>query len=174
VRDMEFFQFHPTCLYIAGAARVLISEIVRGHGGVLCDRNGDRFMPEAHPDAELAPRDVVSRAAFRQMIKTNDTNVYLDLSEVDADPHVLFPGISKMCNFFGIDIAKDPVPVRPSVHYMIGGLLVDAVGMAVKLPQLLGDMGSNGRQEKQERLHAPAPGVGVNRCLGPNPVQMIG
>ena len=125
VRDMEFFQFHPTCLYIAGAARILISEIVRGHGGVLRDRNGERFMPEAHPDAELAPRDVVSRAVFRQMIKTNDTNVYLDLSEVDADPHVLFPGISKMCNFFGIDIAKDPVPVRPGAHYMIGGVLVD-------------------------------------------------
>ena len=128
VRDMEFYQFHPTCLYIAGAARILISEIVRGHGGVLRDRNGERFMPEAHPDAELAPRDVVSRAAFRQMIKTNDTNVYLDLSEVDADPHVLFPGISKMCNFFGIDIAKDPVPVRPGAHYMIGGLLVDHEG----------------------------------------------
>ncbi len=128
VRDMEFFQFHPTCLYIAGAARVLISEIVRGHGGVLRDRNGKRFMPEAHIDAELAPRDIVSRAAFRQMIQTNDTNVYLDLSEVDSDPHVLFPGISKMCNFFGIDIAKDPVPVRPGAHYMVGGLQVDEVG----------------------------------------------
>ncbi|MBC8203234.1 MAG: L-aspartate oxidase [Planctomycetes bacterium] len=128
VRDMEFFQFHPTCLYIAGAARVLISEIVRGHGGVLRDRHGQRFMPKAHPDAELAPRDIVSRAAFRQMIQTSDTNVYLDLSEVDSDPHVLFPGISKMCNFFGIDIATDPVPVRPGAHYMIGGLLVDAQG----------------------------------------------
>lgn len=128
VRDMEFFQFHPTCLYIAGAARVLISEIVRGHGGVLRDRNGKRFMPEAHIDAELAPRDIVSRAAFKQMILTNDTNVYLDLSEVDSDPHVLFPGISKMCNFFGIDIAKDPVPVRPGAHYMVGGLQVDEVG----------------------------------------------
>ncbi|MDP6693886.1 MAG: L-aspartate oxidase, partial [Phycisphaerales bacterium] len=128
VRDMEFFQFHPTCLYIAGAARVLISEIVRGHGGVLRDRNGQRFMPEAHPDAELAPRDVVSRAAFRRMIQTNDTNVYLDLSALDDDPHKLFPGISKMCNFFGIDIAKDPVPVRPGAHYMIGGLLVDSDG----------------------------------------------
>jgi L-aspartate oxidase len=128
VRDMEFFQFHPTCLYIAGAARVLVSEIVRGHGGVLRDRNGKRFMPEAHPDAELAPRDIVSRAVFGQMIKTNDTNVYLDLSDLDSDPHVLFPGISKMCNFFGINIAKDPVPVRPGAHYMIGGLLVDEAG----------------------------------------------
>jgi len=128
VRDLEFFQFHPTCLYIAGAARVLISEIVRGHGGVLRDRNGERFMPDAHPDAELAPRDVVSRAVFRQMIATKDTNVYLDLSNVDRNPHVLFPSISKMCRFFGIDIAKDPVPVRPGAHYMIGGIQVDAEG----------------------------------------------
>jgi len=128
VRDPEFFQFHPTCLYIAGAARVLISEIVRGHGGVLRNKMGDRFMDESHPDAELAPRDVVSRAVFRQMIETNDTNVYLDLSCVDGDPHILFPGISKMCGFFGIDIAKDPVPVRPGAHYMIGGVQVDHDG----------------------------------------------
>lgn len=128
IRDPEFFQFHPTCLYIAGAARVLISEIVRGHGGVLRNKMGDRFMDESHPDAELAPRDVVSRAVFRQMIETNDTNVYLDLSCVDGDPHILFPGISKMCGFFGIDIAKDPVPVRPGAHYMIGGVQVDHDG----------------------------------------------
>ena len=128
IRDPEFFQFHPTCLYIAGAARVLISEILRGHGGVLRNRHGDRFMPEAHPDADLAPRDVVSRAVFRQMIETKDTNVYLDLSEVDGDPHLLFPGISKMCGFFGIDIASDPVPVRPGAHYMIGGIQVDHEG----------------------------------------------
>jgi len=128
IRDPEFFQFHPTCLYIAGAARILISEIVRGHGGVLRDRHGERFMHESHPDAELAPRDVVSRAVFRQMIATKDTNVYLDLSHVDGDPHVLFPGISKMCGFFGIDIAKDPVPVRPGAHYMIGGIQVDYQG----------------------------------------------
>ena len=128
IRDPEFFQFHPTCLYIAGAARVLISEICRGHGGVLRDRFGNRFMHEAHPDAELAPRDVVSRAAFRQMIETKDTNVYLDLSNVDGDPHEMFPGISKMCGFFGIDIKKDPVPVRPGAHYMIGGIAVDTDG----------------------------------------------
>ena len=85
-------------------------------------------MDESHPDAELAPRDVVSRAVFREMLQTNDTNVYLDLSCVDGDPHRLFPGISKMCGFFGIDIAKDPVPVRPGAHYMIGGVQVDHDG----------------------------------------------
>lgn len=128
LRDMEFVQFHPTCLYIAGAARVLISEIVRGAGGILRDRNGRRFMPEFHPQAELAPRDVVSRAVFSVMVATNDTSVYLDLSDVDGDPHVLFPGISRICRFFGIDIARDPVPVRPGAHYQVGGIKVDLEG----------------------------------------------
>ena len=128
VCNMEFFQFHPTLLYIAGAARVLISEIVRGAGGVLRDRHGIRFLPDEHPDAELAPRDVVSRAVFRRMVATEDTSVYLDLSEVKGDPHRLFPGISRTCRFFGIDIAHDPVPVRPGAHYMIGGIEVDADG----------------------------------------------
>jgi L-aspartate oxidase len=125
VRDLEFFQFHPTCLYIAGAARVLISEVVRGAGGVLRDRHGQRFMPDYHRDAELAPRDVVSRAVFDRMVATGDTSVYLDLRELSTDPHKLFPGISTICRFFGIDIARDPIPVRPGAHYMVGGLAVD-------------------------------------------------
>jgi L-aspartate oxidase len=128
LRDIEFFQFHPTCLYIAGAARVLVSEIVRGAGGILLDKNRVRFMPEYHPNAELAPRDIVSRACFDRMVKTNDTSVYLDLSELDKNPHELFPHISRICQIFGIDIAKDPIPVRPGAHYMIGGIRVDADG----------------------------------------------
>jgi L-aspartate oxidase len=128
VRDLEFVQFHPTMLYIAGAARVLISEVVRGAGGVLRDRTGDRFMSTYHESAELAPRDVVSRAVFERMVETGDTNVYLDLSDVDGDPHRLFPRISRICRFFGIDIACDPVPVRPGAHYLIGGLEVDGDG----------------------------------------------
>lgn len=128
VRDLEFVQFHPTCLYIAGAARVLISEIVRGAGGILRDRDGQRFMLDAHPDAELAPRDIVSRAVSRRMVATGSTSVGLDLSSIDRDPHVAFPGISRICRFFGIDIAKDPIPVRPGCHYMVGGLSVDIEG----------------------------------------------
>ncbi len=128
VRDLEFVQFHPTCLYIAGAARVLISEIVRGAGGVLRDRSGERFMPDYHASAELAPRDVVSRAAFDRMVQTGDTSVYLDLSELDRDPHELFPGISRICGYFGIDIARDPIPVRPGAHYQVGGVEVDLDG----------------------------------------------
>jgi L-aspartate oxidase len=128
VRDIEFVQFHPTCLYIAGAARVLISEVLRGAGGILRDRHGVRFMPSYHPEAELAPRDVVSRAVFGRMVATEDTNVYLDLSDLDRDPHRVFPGISKICSFFGIDIARDPIPVRPGCHYQVGGLHVDREG----------------------------------------------
>lgn len=145
VRDVEFIQFHPTCLYIAGAARVLISEIVRGAGGLLRDRHGRRFMPDYHQDAELAPRDIVSRAVFSVMVATNDTSVYLDLSEMAEDPHRLFPGISQICRFFGIDIAKDPVPVRPGAHYQVGGVLVDGKG-ATEVPGLwaVGECASTG------------------------------
>src|SRR5688572_19742515 len=110
MRDLEFFQFHPACLYIAGAARVLVSEIVRGAGGLLIDKNRVRFMPEYHDKAELAPRDVVSRACFDRMVRTNDTSVYLDLSQLEENPHELFPHISRICRFFGIDIARDPIP----------------------------------------------------------------
>lgn len=128
VRDLEFVQFHPTCLYIAGAARVLISEIVRGEGAVLRDSKGKRFMLDAHPSAELAPRDIVSRSVSRCMAATGATSVGLDLSGLGRDPHLAFPGISRICGFFGIDIAKDPIPVRPGAHYMIGGLRVDGDG----------------------------------------------
>ena len=145
LRDMEFVQFHPTCLYIAGAARVLVSEIVRGHGGVLRDRNGERFMSSFHPDAELASRDVVSRAVASRMAQTQDTNVYLDLSDVDGDPHVLFPGISRTCRLFGIDIARDFVPVRPGAHYQVGGVEVDASGRtAVEGLWAVGECASTG------------------------------
>jgi len=145
LRDLEFVQFHPTCLYIAGAARVLISEIVRGAGGILRDRHGERFMPAHHEAAELAPRDVVSRAVFERMIATDDTNVYLDLSEVDRDPHQAFPGISRICRFFGIDIARDPIPVRPGAHYLIGGIQVDLDGRST-IPGLwaVGECASTG------------------------------
>ncbi len=145
LRDLEFVQFHPTCLYIAGAARVLISEIVRGAGGRLIDRDGVSFMSEVHPSGDLAPRDVVSRAVFRRMIETEDTNVYLDLSGLDGDPHALFPSISRICRVFGMDIARDPIPVRPGAHYFVGGIEVDADGRT-SLPGLwaVGECASTG------------------------------
>jgi L-aspartate oxidase len=129
LRDMEFMQFHPTMLYIAGGSRSLITEAMRGEGARLIDATGRRFMPDYDERAELAPRDVVSRAIVAQMEKTRHASVYLDLSHLDA-AHVRarFPGIAKTCAEFGIDIATDPIPVRPGAHYMIGGLTIDHDG----------------------------------------------
>ena len=127
VRDLEFVQFHPTILYLAGAARFLISEVVRGAGAILRDRNGQAFMAEAHPDAELAPRDIVSRAIYRRMIDIGDTHVYLDMSSVEA-PARRFPGLARIAAEFGIDLETDPIPVRPAVHYMVGGITSDLQG----------------------------------------------
>jgi L-aspartate oxidase len=126
--DCEFVQFHPTTLYIAGASRFLISEVVRGAGAVLRDRNGERFMAAAHPMAELAPRDVVSRAILDRMVATSDTHVYLDLSTVQGDPRTLFPSIARICSTFDLDLAKDPIPVRPGAHYFVGGADTDTHG----------------------------------------------
>ncbi|MBN1853376.1 MAG: L-aspartate oxidase [Pirellulales bacterium] len=124
--DMEFMQFHPTVLYIAGSSRSLISEAVRGEGAILVDRNGYRFMPEYDVRAELAPRDIVSRAIVNQMEATQHSNVYLDLSQLDPDyVRNRFPSIDNACAKFGIDITRDRVPVRPGAHYMIGGVRVD-------------------------------------------------
>jgi L-aspartate oxidase len=129
LRDMEFMQFHPTVLYVAGSARYLISEAVRGEGAYLRDVAGERFMPAADPRAELAPRDVVSRAIFRTMEKTQHPNVYLDLSHLDPNMVLArFPGIAKVCRGFGLDITTDRIPVRPGAHYMVGGVTVDAAG----------------------------------------------
>lgn len=130
VSDMEFIQFHPTTLYIAGASRALISETTRGEGGYLRDKNGYRFMPDYHPSAELAPRDVVSRSILEQMRKTNDTNVYLDLTHLPAKTlETRFPKLKQLCESFGLDIKKDIIPVRPSAHYTIGGVKTDLFGM---------------------------------------------
>lgn len=129
LRDMEFMQFHPTVLYVAGSARSLISEAVRGEGAYLRDVNGERFMLKEDPRHELAPRDVVSQAIFRCMERTQHPNVYLDLSHLDPKRvQERFPGISKVCKSFGLDITKDLIPVRPGAHYMVGGVTVDMQG----------------------------------------------
>lgn len=129
LRDMEFVQFHPTVLYVAGSSRSLITEAMRGEGAHLIDASGHRFMPDYDARAELAPRDVVAQAISDQMEKTRRPNVYLDLSHLDAE-HVRqrFPGMAKTCSEFGIDITRDPIPVRPGAHYMIGGVTVDDEG----------------------------------------------
>jgi L-aspartate oxidase len=129
LRDMEMMQFHPTVLYIAGSSRHLISEAVRGEGGRLVDVTGTQFMQDYDPRGELAPRDIVSRAITDQMEKTRHPCVYLDLSHVDPEKvRERFPHISQMCREFGLDLARDRIPVRPGAHYMMGGLTVDLQG----------------------------------------------
>lgn len=126
LRDMEFMQFHPTVLYIAGSSRHLISEAARGEGGLLRDCTGHRFMPDYDPAAELAPRDIVSRAITRQMEKTRHHCVYLDLTHLPRELIAeRFPHIRQVCMQFGIDLMRDLIPVRPGAHYMIGGVTVD-------------------------------------------------
>jgi len=135
--DLEMMQFHPTVLYLAGATRSLISEAVRGEGAYLLDRAGTRFMPEYHPMAELAPRDVVSRAILDRMAKTGATHVSLDVRHLGAEAFAKrFPGIDRQCRSFGIDPGRDLIPVHPAAHYMIGGAWVDEQGRT-NIPGLL-------------------------------------
>ena len=127
--DLEFIQFHPTTLYIAGASRALITEALRGEGAKLADINKEYFMNEYHELAELAPRDVVSRAILDRMLKTGSTHVYLDIRHFDLDKFSKrFPLINELCESFDIDVSNDMIPVRPSAHYMVGGVKVDVDG----------------------------------------------
>ncbi len=124
--DMEFIQFHPTTLYLAGASRALITEAVRGEGGILRDKTGARFMEGLHPLADLAPRDIVSRSILKRMRETQDTQVYLDVTHLPADRiRQRFPYLAQLCDAFEIDFARDPIPVRPTAHYFVGGVASD-------------------------------------------------
>jgi len=146
LRDLEFVQFHPTVLYVPGAARSLITESLRGDGALLRNRDGERFMPRYHPDAELAPRDTVSRCIAEEMKRTGHTHVYVDVRHKSrAYLRERFPTITELCDRFGLDISKDLIPVRPAAHYQIGGVAVDAMGRST-LPGLLacGEAASTG------------------------------
>jgi L-aspartate oxidase len=127
LQDLEFLQFHPTTLYVAGATRALITETLRGEGAILLDNKGRRFMKEYHESAELAPRDIVSRAILSQMLKTKSTHVYLDVRHLEKEYLAKrFPQIFELCESFDIDVSRNLIPVRPSAHYMIGGVKTDA------------------------------------------------
>lgn len=146
LQDMEFMQFHPTTLYIAGASRALITETLRGEGALLVDRHGVAFMKDYDPAAELAPRDVVSRAILDQMHKTESTHVFLDVRHFDkAHFAKRFPLISEICESFDINIKQDLIPVRPSAHYMIGGVKTDRQART-SIPRLFacGEVASSG------------------------------
>ncbi len=127
--DMEFIQFHPTTLYIAGASRILISEAARGEGGVLRNKFGIKFMKKYDKEKELASRDVVARAIFNEMRDTKSAYVYLDLTHLNVEfLKKRFPYITKTCFSFGIDVKKHFIPVCPTAHYMIGGIKTNKKG----------------------------------------------
>jgi L-aspartate oxidase len=146
LQDMEMVQFHPTTLYVAGSSRALITEAVRGEGAYLVDRNGNRFMSDYHEMAELAPRDVVSRAIVEQIRKTHFTHVFLDVRHLPAKEfHERFPQLAKLTEAFEIDTSRELIPVHPAAHYMIGGVDADLEGhSSLKGLYAIGEAGCSG------------------------------
>lgn len=128
--DVEFTQFHPTALAVAGAPALLVSEAARGEGGIVIDAKGRRFCFDVDPRGELAPRDVVARAIFRQLQADPAGGVWLDLKPIGSPEAIRarFPNIAAACARFGIDIGASPIPVSPAAHYHMGGVLTDLWG----------------------------------------------
>ena len=126
VADLEFMQFHPTALAFGGLPMPLLTEALRGDGAVLIDETGMRFMLDVHPEAELAPRDVVARAVWRRI--RGGGSVYLDARSLAGRIETRFPTVVRACLDHGLDIATEPVPVAPAAHYHMGGVMVDMHG----------------------------------------------
>jgi len=131
VIDAEYVQFHPTILFHRDSHRFLITEALRGEGAKLVNRSGERFMKRYHPEGELAPRDEVARAIYREMEREDTEYVMLDATEItEVDVAERFPEITAHCKSLGIDIRSEPIPVVPAAHYFCGGVKVDLDGNA--------------------------------------------
>lgn len=146
VMDLEYVQFHPTVFLKKGCQLFLVSEAVRGEGGVLINRQGRAFMDQQHPMKSLAPRDIVARAIHRELIASGDNCVYIDLSS--RKPEYIkdrFPSIYQRCLECGVDITKEPIPVAPAAHYTCGGVYTDLQGRAsVKHLNAIGETACTG------------------------------
>jgi L-aspartate oxidase len=143
--NLEFIQFHPTCLYMPGAPRFLITEALRGAGARLVNHDGERFMERYHPSGELAPRDVVARGIVDEMHRTDSECVFLDLGDKGEELAGRFPNVAENCLKHGIDIRRQSIPVVPAAHYTCGGVVSDLAGRTT-IPGLYvaGEVGCTG------------------------------
>lgn len=147
ISNLEFYQFHPTCLFHPYAKSFLITEAMRGEGAILKDIKGNEFMSKYHPQKELAPRDIVSRAIDSELKKSGEDHVYLDIASYKNPQFIKnnFPGIYNKCLEFNIDITKDPIPVVPAAHYCCGGVMAKIDGSTeVKNLYVIGESACTG------------------------------